>query len=163
MAAAANSLETYLRERKGSLIIDEVQLVLKIFRALKIVVDELRQEHGSDLKARFLLTESAYIMALLKLSDPLVGCINTLTLYPISAAEALRGKGNFIERLFNEDFETVSLQHKLIDVIQASTFPEISGASIQERTIWFNGYLTTILQRDVRTLAEIEKLSILPN
>jgi predicted AAA+ superfamily ATPase len=31
------------------------------------------------------------------------------------------------------------------------------------RTSWFDGYLTTILQRDVRALAEIEKLSTLPN
>lgn len=28
---------------------------------------------------------------------------------------------------------------------------------------WFDGYITTILQRDVRALAEIEKLSAIPN
>ncbi len=163
MAAAANAPESYLRERKGALIIDEVQLVPEIFRALKVVVDELRQELGSKLKGRFLLTGSANIMALPKLSDPLVGRMNILTLYPISSAEALGGKGDFIERLFNKDFEADSGQHKLSDVIRASTFPEISGADIHERTTWFDGYLTTILQRDVRALAEIEKLSTLPN
>ena len=163
MAAAANAPESYLKERNGSLIIDEVQLVLEIFRALKIVVDELRQEQGSKLKGRFLLTGSANIMALPKLSDPLVGRMNVLTLYPISSAETLEGNGDFIERLFNKDFEIDARKHKLLDVIRTATFPEISGADAHERTTWFDGYITTILQRDVRALVEIEKLSILPN
>ena len=163
MAAAANAPESYLKARKGALIIDEVQLVPEIFRALKVVVDELRQENAAKLKGRFLLTGSANIMALPKLSDPLVGRMNILTLYPLSSAEALGGRGDFIERLFQEGFAEESAEHRLVDVIQAATFPELSGADMHARAIWFDGYLTTILQRDVRALAEIEKLSILPN
>lgn len=163
MAAAANAPETYLRERKGALIIDEVQLVPEVFRALKTVVDELRQKQGGKLKGRFLLTGSANIMALPKLSDPLVGRMSVLTLYPISSAEVALGKGDFIGRLFAGDFKPDNGKHKLADMIRAATFPEISGASARERTNWFDGYLTTILQRDVRALAEIEKLSALPN
>lgn len=162
MAAAANSPESYLKERKGSLIIDEVQLVPEIFRALKVVVDELRLEHPK-LKGRFLLTGSANIMALPKLSDPLVGRMSVLTLYPLAASEALGGRGNFIERLFHKDFEVGSTKHSLADIVRLATYPEISGSEKLERTTWFDGYLTTILQRDVRALAEIEKLSTLPN
>ena len=163
MAAAAHAPESYLKERKGALIIDEVQLVPDIFRALKAVVDELRQEQRSKLTGRFLLTGSANIMALPKLSDALVGRVSILTLYPVSGAEALGGQGDFIRRLFNQDFAADSGTHKLSDVIRASTFPEISGADVYERTTWFDGYLTTLLQRDVRVLAEIAKLSTLPN
>lgn len=162
MAAAASSPESYLRERKGALIIDEVQLVPEIFRALKIVVDELRLEYPK-LKGRFLLTGSANIMSLPKLSDPLVGRMSVLTLYPLAASEALGCNGNFIERLFHKDFEADSAKHKLADIIRLATYPEISGSEKPERTTWFDGYLTTILQRDVRALAEIEKLSTLPN
>ena len=162
MAAAANSPESYLKERKGALIIDEVQLVPEIFIALKVVVDELRLEQ-SKLKGRFLLTGSANIMALPKLSDPLVGRMSVLTLYPLAASEALGGEGNFIARLFNKDFETDSAKQKLTAVMRVATYPEISGSEKLERTTWFDGYLTTILQRDVRSLAEIEKLSTLPN
>ncbi len=163
MVAAASAPEIYLKERKGSLIIDEVQLVPEIFRALKIVVDELRQDQEKKIKGRFLLTGSANIMALPKLSDPLVGRMNILTLYPISGAEVLGGKGDFIKRLFNKDFEQDKHKYKLNDIIRIATFPEISGAKMDKRTNWFDGYLTTILQRDVRALAEIEKLSSLPN
>lgn len=105
MAAAANAPESFLRERKRALIINEVQLVPEIFRALKTVVDELRQEHGRNLKGRFLVTGSANIMALPKLSDPLVGRVNILTLCPFSGAEITFGKGDFIERLFKGDFD----------------------------------------------------------
>lgn len=163
MAAAANSPESYLKEREGALIIDEVQLVPEIFRALKSVVDELRQQQGGKLKGRFLLTGSANIMALPKLSDPLVGRMGVLTLYPLSGAEALNGKGDFIERLFTSKFHKDTSRRKMTDVIRLATFPEISGARSDERANWFDGYLTTILQRDVRALAEIEKLSALPN
>lgn len=163
IAAAVSAPETYLKERKGALIIDEVQLAPEIFRSLKVVVDELRQEEDKKLKGRFLLTGSANIMALPKLSSPLVGRMGVLTLYPLSATEITNSKGNFIERLFNNEFHEDDGKNKLNDIIRSSTFPEISGASIQERTTWFDGYLTTILQRDVRTLAEIEKLSVLPN
>jgi predicted AAA+ superfamily ATPase len=163
MAAAANAPETYLKARKGALIIDEVQMVPEVFRALKIVVDELRHAHGGKLKGRFLLTGSANIMALPKLSDPLVGRMGILTLYPLSSAEVTLGRGDFIDKLFAGDFKPDNGKLKLADMIRAATFPEISGASILERTSWFDGYLTTILQRDVRALAEIEKLSVLPN
>ncbi|MCY4261937.1 MAG: DUF4143 domain-containing protein, partial [Candidatus Dadabacteria bacterium] len=33
---------------------------------------------------------------------------------------------------------------------------------VLKREEWFNGYLTTILQRDVRTIAELEKIDLLP-
>ena len=73
MAAAAASPETFLSSRQGPMIIDEVQLVPDIFRALKIVVDNLRLANEGKVNGRFLLTGAANIMALPKLSDPLVG------------------------------------------------------------------------------------------
>ena len=163
MAAAVNAPEHFLKERKGTLIIDEVQLVPDIFRVLKIVVDELRQKQGGKATGKFLLTGSANIMALPKLSDPLVGRMRILTLYPFSCSEVLGGTGCFIDRLFDTDFQRDDGKHKLTELIRLATFPEISGAHSQERSSWFDSYITTILQRDVRTLAEIEKLSVLPN
>lgn len=163
MAAAASAPEAYLKARKRALIIDEVQLVPEIFRTLKIVVDELRQTLGSKLKGQFLLTGSANIMALPKLAEPLVGRMAVLTLYPLCSTEVNQGKGDFIHRLFNQDFQVDNNKHKIIDMIRQATFPEIANVPTKERIIWFDGYLTTILQRDVRALAEIEKLSVLPN
>jgi predicted AAA+ superfamily ATPase len=139
------------------------QLVPDVFRALKTVVDELRHAQGGKTKGRFLLTGSANIMALPKLSDPLVGRLSVLTLYPIASAETAQGNGDFLERLFAEDFTADKGKPKVTDMIRAATFPGISGVSARDCTHWFDGYLTTILQRDVRALAEIAKLNTLPN
>lgn len=165
MSAAVAAPQEFLENRHATLIIDEVQMVPDIFRTLKSVVDNLRHEKKSKANGRFLLTGSANIMALPKLSDPLVGRMNVMTLYPFSAAEILtNGKNLFLEKLFQNEF-SISPKSKIniIDIIQLATFPEISGKSFQERTLWFDGYITTILQRDIRMLAELDKIAILPN
>ena len=163
MAAAAASPETILSSRKGPLIIDEVQLVPDIFRALKIVVDNLRLANEGRVNGRFLLTGSANIMALPKLSDPLVGRMSVKTLLPFAGCEALGGRGDFLKRVFTLDFSGLTTdQTPLNDVMRVATFPEISGRQIRERGEWFDGYLTTMLQRDVRMLSELEKIAVLP-
>jgi uncharacterized protein len=163
MAAAASSPESFLKSRKGAMIIDEVQIVPEIFRALKLVVDEIRLKDKKHSNGRFLLTGSANIMALPKLSDPLVGRMSVKTLYPFSGCEIVGGKGDFLQRLFAMEFESSTKKARLGEVITCATFPEISGVGVAERASWFDSYLTTILQRDVRLLSEIEKIAMLPN
>lgn len=163
MAAAANAPETYLKNRQTPLIIDEVQLVPEIFRTLKTVVDELRQNANNQPQGRFLLTGSANILALPELSNALVGRMSVLTLYPLSSAEAQGGRGDFIERLFLNQYETDKGGVSGLSAMQSATFPEISSVHAGDCAYWFDGYVTTILQRDVRALADIEKLTALPN
>ena len=162
LAAASAAPEAFLTEY-DKLIVDEVQMVPELFRALKVVVDEQRLKEGSKANGRYLLTGSANILALPKLSDALVGRMSVLTLYPFSTAEVTGGKGNALERMINLDFKRMNDRGiSILDAISRATFPEISGKSVDERNIWFDGYLTTILQRDVRMLADLEKISLLP-
>lgn len=164
MAAASSSPYEYLVSRQLPLIIDEVQLAPEVFRALKRVIDELRLNDKTNANGRFLLTGSSNIMALPKLSDPLVGRMSAMTLYPLATCEAFGGKGDFLEYLFASSFDGGKPQKRTInDAINHATFPEISGKAIAERSIWFDGYITTILQRDIRMFAEIEKIAQLPN
>ncbi len=166
IAAASAAPEAFLTAYEYNLIIDEVQLAPEIFRALKIVVDDLRMKSKSKANAngKYLLTGSANILALPKLSDPLVGRMSVLTLYPFCAAEASGGKGDGLDRMLNMDFSGIHNRGLGVnDAMKLATFPEISGKNIKERGIWFDGYITTILQRDVRMLAELEKIYILPN
>jgi uncharacterized protein len=163
LAAASFSPESFLTQRTGSVIIDEVQMVPELFRALKIVVDELRFKNKSQSHGKFLLTGSANIMALPKLSDPLVGRMSVKTLYPFAACEVFQGTGNFLDQLFTANFSAVvSHQYSLNQAIQSATFPEISGKNQRECCEWFNGYLTTILQRDVKLISELDKIALLP-
>lgn len=164
MAAAAAAPESFLRSEKGSMVIDEVQLVPELFRSLKIVVDEIRLNDKQHANGKYLLTGSANILALPKLSDALVGRMTVLNLYPFCAAEASEGKGTGLSKLFEMDFSTMNDRGlSILDAMKIATFPEISGKDVKERRIWFDGYITTILQRDVRMIAELDKIAILPN
>ena len=162
MEAASSSPEGFLNSHRGPVIIDEVQMVPDLFRALKVVVDESRFGDRKSSNGMFLLTGSANIMVLPKLSDSLVGRMSIKTLYPFSASEVFSGKGDFPERLFSADFAAAADGPTLAEAIESATFPEISGEPAHERGEWFDGYLSTILQRDVRTVAELEKIATLP-
>jgi predicted AAA+ superfamily ATPase len=164
LAAATAAPEAFLEAYKDCVILDEVQMAPELFRALKVAVDELRMKDEGNANGRYLLTGSANILALPTLADPLVGRMTVLTLYPFCTAEARSGKGDGLERIFKMDFTGIS-DHGLdiIDAIKMATFPEIAFKDDAERGIWMDGYVTTLLQRDVKMLAELEKTAILPH
>lgn len=163
MAAASSAPEAFLTAYKGSMIIDEVQLVPQLFRALKTVVDEWRLKDRDHVNGKYLLTGSANIMALPKLSESLVGRMSVLTLYPFSASEAIMANGRFLDRLYSMDFvELADPGYTLIQIMKLATFPEITNKTNEVVGNWFDGYITTILQRDVRQLAELDKINLLP-
>jgi predicted AAA+ superfamily ATPase len=163
MAAATSAPEAFLEGYPKPLIIDEVQMVPELFRALKVLVDEDRLTNKKILYGNYLLTGSANILSLPKLSDPLVGRMNILTLYPFTTAEASQGLGNGLARLMQLDFTGMTNRGiKLLEAIQLASFPEIFRKEESIRAYWMDGYLTTMLQRDVKQIAELEKISVLP-
>jgi len=165
LGAAEANPESFLRAYEQRLILDEVQMVPGLFRVLKLLADEARLADKKSANGRYLLTGSANIMALPKLADALVGRMSVLTLYPLSALEVVGGKGTFLENLMGNGFRpgTIKRRTAFVDVIRAATFPEISTEDYNRRTQWFESYITTILQRDVRQIADIAKLGVLPN
>ncbi len=165
LGAADANPESFIRAYKKRVILDEVQMVPGLFRALKLLVDEVRFNDKDNSKGLYLLTGSANIMALPQLSDALVGRMNVLTLYPLSALEIKGGKGDFIARLMSNDFEPkmINREISIIDIIRKATYPEITEQNNESRRRWFEAYISTILQRDVRQIAEISKLGVLPN
>lgn len=163
MAAATSAPEAFLAGYLKPLIIDEVQLVPEIFRALKIAVDNDRLANKEPVNGNYLLTGSANILSVPKLSDSLVGRMNILTLYPFTAAEASQGQGDGLERLMRFDFAEIADRGlKLLDAIQMAGFPEIYQKDKKTKAVWMDGYLSTMLLRDVKQIAELEKISVLP-
>lgn len=164
MAAASSSPSTFLSAYDNTLVLDEVQMVPEIFRALKLRVDELRLQDKANSNGRYLLTGSANILALPTLSESLVGRMNILTLYPFCTAEATGGKGTGLERFFSMNFSGMDSQNLSIsEAIKAATYPEIFDKGYKEINAWFEGYIATILQRDVKMLADLEKIAALPS
>ena len=163
MAAASAAPEAFLSAYSDAIIVDEVQLVPELFRALKVVVDELRYNQAEKINGRYLLTGSANILAFPKLAEALVGRAVSLTLYPFTVAEARYRAPGGLERMLQLDFKKLPDSNiSLLDAIKAATFPEIVLLDDEKRKIWFDGYISTMLQRDVRQIAELEKIAVLP-
>ncbi len=165
LGAAEANPESFLRAYEGPLILDEIQMVPGLFRALKLLVDEARHESDHAAGGHYLLTGSANVMSLPELSDALVGRMRVLTLYPLSALEIAGGKGDFLTCLFENGFKPGTYRTEVVpaDMIQRATFPEIWDKEEATRRHWFESYIATLLQRDVRQMASIAKLGVLPN
>lgn len=165
LSAAESDPVGFLHNLPKPIIIDEVQLVPDLSRVIKQHIDEMRLANKQQSYGQFLLTGSANIMALPMLAEALVGRMQILTLYPLSIGEALKKREGFIDTLFNQTQVHLlnSVQNLSFDtLVKKATFPEIASNLQIDANKWFESYLTTLLQRDVRALAEIEKISLLP-
>lgn len=141
-------------------IIDEVQFAPEIFPYLKMKIDTNRL-NGND-KQKFLLTGSANLMAMPKLSEAFVGRVSVLTLYPFSASEYYNLNKSLTERLFDEELRMSSFKDfNIVEVLKNSTYPEIATDAKIDRVKWFDSYLTTILNRDIKSLSDLKNPEIM--
>ena len=141
-------------------VIDEIQRAPELLLAIKKSVDEDRRP------GRFLLTGSANIMTLPTVADSLAGRMETLVLLPLSQSELGGQKENWVDRLFLQQIlkvRNLAIGESLIDRVLHGGFPEaVSRSQDHRRLAWFRQYIDSIIQRDVRDIAEIEKLDQLP-
>lgn len=163
LSAARNDPAGFLKglPEKTIIILDEIQRAPELFVAIKEIVDE---EHESG---RFLLTGSANVLLLPKLADSLAGRMEILTLWPLAQQELKNHSYNFIDTVFSENISfktpTPLKRQDLLALLCAGGYPEVIKRSEPRRHAWFKSYLTTILQRDIKDLANIEGLTELPH
>lgn len=153
-------------DESAPLVIDEVQHAPELFPAIKLVVDRARRKKEA-VAGRFLLTGSANVLLLPKLSESLAGRMEVLTLWPLAQAEIEGGKGGFVDGLFAPAFKPTLPAGEagpgLYQRVLHGGYPEaLARVSDRRRKAWFDSYITAILQRDVRDLSHIENLTALP-
>lgn len=160
LSAAQSNPQGFISGYEENLAIDEVQRVPDIFLAIKEAVDKNRKP------GKFILTGSANVLLVPKISESLAGRIEILNLYPFSQGELLKSGCNFIDDLFSKRFKlpkSGTTNNSLENIILSGGYPEIQKRKTEERrNAWFRSYINTILQRDIRDLANIEKLNQLP-
>jgi predicted AAA+ superfamily ATPase len=160
LAAAAYDPQGLLDGLQGTVIIDEVQKAPGLFPAIKLNVDRDRRP------GRFLLTGSANVLALPALSESLAGRMEIITLRPLSQGELDASRGALIDRLFAGREPSVSSasvhRDSLAERVHRGGYPEVVQRPAGRRANWFASYLTSILQRDVRDLSNIEGLTEAP-
>jgi uncharacterized protein len=163
----------FLAANPGRLLIDEVQRAPELFLAMKHEVDLARMA-GQSVNGRFLLSGSANVLLLPRLADSLAGRMEIHTLWPLAQSEMRLQDGqqpaNFIDALFAPEgapnqagaqrgglaFNATD-RSELLGQLLAGGYPEaVSRSSEKRRTAWFDAYLQTIVQRDIRDIAQID-------
>ena len=113
-----------------------------------------------------MLTGSANVLLLPRLSDSLSGRIEILTLWPFSQGEKEEGDDAFVDAVFHDQVPFVKGSENRSDLIQrllTGGYPEmLLRIKPARRRAWFSAYITTILQRDVKYLAQINGLTAFP-
>lgn len=145
-------------------ILDEIQRIPQLFTAIKASVDKNRKP------GRFVLTGSANVLLLPQLADSLAGRMEIIRLRPLARCEIAGEKPTFIKSLFNAGFNSIPnknsyprLGEALAELICTGGYPAaIARNTPKRRSAWYRDYITTVIQRDVRDIAIIRNLDILP-
>ena len=161
------------------IVLDEVQRVPGLFAALKAAIDRRRTP------GRFILTDSSNVLLVPKLSDSLAGRMHVLRLHPLSQAELgpprpgqpgspgqvppnepVQPSAGFLDAIFDggPDFQVAErLGAELAERIVAGGYPAaLVRPKGRWRAEWYRNYVETIVARDVRGLARIRHLEVLP-
>ena len=159
-ASAQTDPVGFIADLPDRTVLDEVQRVPELFTALKAAVDRDRRP------GQFILTGSANVLLVPRLADSLAGRMEILRLHPLAQTELAEKEPAFLGDLFGEGFKTnqqARLGKELAERIVAGGYPAaLARPSLRRRATWYRDYIETLVQRDVRDLARISSLDVLP-
>ena len=163
LAAAKRDPNGFVAGLNNPVTLDEVQHIPEIFPVIKAAIDRKRQA------GQFLLTGSANVLLLPKLSESLAGRMEILTLWPFSQGEMHGVRESFVDTLFSEKTvgwtgNAAALRREdLLAAALAGGYPlAVARMSSARRDAWFQSYVVTILQRDIRDLANLADVTAVP-
>ncbi|SFV64428.1 ATPase [hydrothermal vent metagenome] len=139
--------------------LDEIQKVPQLLEGIKIAIDKQR------INGTFLLTGSANVLDMKRTKDTLAGRIIEIPMWTLSQKELHhKPNENIIDRLFSHGVEGLNLtsisHEKLFSAIVNGGYPEITKiASKRAKSLWFNAYISTYVERDIRDVGELRDIS----
>ena len=128
---------SFLQNHPPPVIIDEVQYAPGLFRHLKVEVDAKRTRNG-----QFLLTGSQKFTLMKSVSESLAGRADIVELETLSFAE------------IRAAFHKMGVEAAIV----RGGFPELYANQEIDSVAFYNSYLATYLERDVRALANVGNL-----
>lgn len=142
------------------LIIDEVQLETRLFRAVKAALDRDRQP------GRFLLTGSTRLLSTPDFADAFVGRIEIVELWPLSQGEIDDAPDGFIDWAFQSKrgpIDLVGLDRRHYgSILTRGGFPEVVLREPRRRGRWFESYLVTLTEKVIQQVSAIERSAEIP-
>lgn len=144
-------------------VIDEIQRAPDLLLAIKKTVDEDRRP------GRFLLTGSANLMALPGVADSLAGRMETLVLLPLAQCEIASAPGAssaWLDALFVGEMLVPAASvvgDALVEIVSQGGYPEaLTRTDSRRRKTWARQYIDSLIQRDIKDIASIDKLDHIP-
>ena len=157
--SAHNDPVGYVATLPKPVTLDEIQKVPEVLEGIKLAIDKHR------VNGTFLLTGSANVLDMKKAKETLAGRIIEIPLWPFSQKE-LQGKPheNLIDILFSEGIEgldATNIKHtEIFGSIVNGGYPEIQKITSERgRSLWFNAYISTYVERDIRDVGELRDIS----
>ena len=161
----ARTASDVLVGRAPRMVIDEVQREADLVLAIKRVVDQGRPR----VRGQFVLTGSANLLLMNRVSETLAGRATYVTLRPLTRRERLgQGRAGNWDLLFttpvHDWYDLMSAEKTVLsdwrDEVRLGGYPTPAYElqTNEERAIWFAGYVRTYLERDLQDLAAIDSL-----
>lgn len=164
LAAARADPVTFANHDGRPRIIDEVQrggdpLIL----AIKHAVDQ------DDARGQFILSGSTRFLGVPNLSESLAGRAAFVEVWPFTLAERTGAPSDMGTMLVDAPGDLLGAdvspwsRDEYLDLFCTGGFPEVVRLRDGfERQAWFEGYLQTVIQRDVRQFADIQHAALVP-
>jgi predicted AAA+ superfamily ATPase len=158
--AALRDPAGFLAALSGATLIDEIQHAPDLLLEIKRAVD------GDTRPGRFLLTGSANILTSKKAKDALTGRVETLNLWPLAQSEIRGGKVNFVDAVFAGAPPQLSGcivgRDAFATVAAAGGYPEALLRTGSRRERWFESYIDSTLDSDLRDISDAIKVEEMP-
>ena len=139
-------------------ILDEAQKAPEIFSAIKLSVDKTQR------KMRFLISGSSNLLLMKGISETLAGRAVYFEMLPMSFSE-MYGENKIPQNFFNlldPDYEIKEQELSDIDplpiIVKGFMPPLINLQNRNDVILWWEGYVKTYLERDLRELSQVESL-----
>ena len=158
LATALSDPMGFVRHKKGTLIIDEIQKAPSLLLAIKQVVD------ADNRPGQFLLTGSADIATLPRITDSLAGRISHIRLRGLTMGEILGRQPTFLDKAFRRDWPlTIKGYDKpaILNLAFRGGYPEVLALKQVARGAWFGDYKKSLLSRDLKDIANIQRQEVM--
>ena len=156
LAAAKGDPVGFVDSLPDGVLIDEIQRAPELLLPIKASVDRDRRP------GRFLLTGSANVLTLPSVADSLAGRMGVHHLWPLSQGELAGQREDFISVAFGPTLPTATTPDDLTERLLRGGYPEVTARTPRRRAAWYEAYLRTLMERDVRDLSRISGISELP-
>jgi len=156
--AAIGDPQGYISRIPKPVTIDEVQKIPQILTPIKFFVDKKR------VNGEFLLTGSANVLNLKKAEESLAGRLIELTMYPFTAKERNEDTtSNIVDMLFSMPTGSLKYDKKNVEkvsqyILEGSYPLAFMMPRHKDRFMWFNSYISTYIERDIRSIGELRDI-----